>query len=149
MSLRGRPHLVVSPLCGSVAARPCGEVEPVLPCFPHRLWNKETFDHLLGYLSSPEAKEMGLFLISGYNLFTRPVPVRDCLVTRLCLVTLHLELGVFWLPQGDICPKDGLAEPRCPQQRSGCPGTGLGSGDIPPQTLFSLLWWHCRLVGVP
>ncbi|XP_032054622.1 D-amino-acid oxidase isoform X2 [Aythya fuligula] len=38
------------------------------------LWNKETFDHLLGYLSSPEAKEMGLFLISGYNLFTRPVP---------------------------------------------------------------------------
>lgn len=121
----------------------------MLPCFPHRLWNKETFDHLLGYLSSPEAKEMGLFLISGYNLFTRPIPVRDCLVTRLCLVTLHLELGVFWLPQGDICPKDRLAEPRCPQQRSGCPETGLGSGDIPPQTLFSLLWWHCRLVEVP
>ncbi|NXJ03931.1 OXDA oxidase, partial [Odontophorus gujanensis] len=38
------------------------------------LWNKETFEHLLGYLSSPEAKEMGLFLISGYNLFKQPVP---------------------------------------------------------------------------
>lgn len=45
--------------------------------FPHRLWNKETFEHLLGYLNSPEAKEMGLFLISGYNLFKQPVPVRS------------------------------------------------------------------------
>uniref|UniRef100_A0A663MS48 D-amino-acid oxidase n=1 Tax=Athene cunicularia TaxID=194338 RepID=A0A663MS48_ATHCN len=39
------------------------------------LWNKETFDYLLGHLGSPAAKEMGLFLISGYNLFTQPVPV--------------------------------------------------------------------------
>uniref|UniRef100_A0A803V7M6 D-amino-acid oxidase n=1 Tax=Ficedula albicollis TaxID=59894 RepID=A0A803V7M6_FICAL len=39
-----------------------------------RLWNKETFDYLLGQLHSPAAKEMGLFLISGYNLFTEPVP---------------------------------------------------------------------------
>nr|XP_041575392.1 D-amino-acid oxidase isoform X3 [Taeniopygia guttata] len=38
------------------------------------LWNKETFDHLLGHLHSPAATEMGLFLISGYNLFTEPVP---------------------------------------------------------------------------
>ncbi|XP_038007987.1 D-amino-acid oxidase isoform X2 [Motacilla alba alba] len=38
------------------------------------LWNKETFDYLLGQLHSPAAKEMGLFLISGYNLFTEPVP---------------------------------------------------------------------------
>uniref|UniRef100_A0A8C3MMW3 FAD dependent oxidoreductase domain-containing protein n=1 Tax=Geospiza parvula TaxID=87175 RepID=A0A8C3MMW3_GEOPR len=37
------------------------------------LWNKETFDHLLGQLHSPAAKEMGLFLISGYNLFREPV----------------------------------------------------------------------------
>nr|XP_060642100.1 D-amino-acid oxidase [Anolis sagrei ordinatus] len=37
-------------------------------------WNKETFDYLLQHLNSPEAKEMGLFLISGYNLFTEPVP---------------------------------------------------------------------------
>uniref|UniRef100_A0A8C3KH46 D-amino-acid oxidase n=1 Tax=Calidris pygmaea TaxID=425635 RepID=A0A8C3KH46_9CHAR len=39
------------------------------------LWNKETFDYLLGHLDSAAAKEMGLFLISGYNLFTQPVPV--------------------------------------------------------------------------
>ncbi|XP_074868826.1 D-amino-acid oxidase [Carettochelys insculpta] len=38
------------------------------------LWNKETFDYLCGYLSSGEAEEMGLFPISGYNLFTHPVP---------------------------------------------------------------------------
>uniref|UniRef100_A0A8C2T6F6 D-amino acid oxidase n=1 Tax=Coturnix japonica TaxID=93934 RepID=A0A8C2T6F6_COTJA len=38
------------------------------------LWNKETFEHLLGYLNSLEAKEMGLFLISGFNLFKQPVP---------------------------------------------------------------------------
>ncbi|XP_075625907.1 D-amino-acid oxidase isoform X2 [Balearica regulorum gibbericeps] len=38
------------------------------------LWNKETFDYLLGHLGSPAAKEMGLFLISGYNLFTQLVP---------------------------------------------------------------------------
>ncbi|NXN17276.1 OXDA oxidase, partial [Indicator maculatus] len=38
------------------------------------LWNKETFDHLLGLLCSPAAQDMGLFLISGYNLFTQPVP---------------------------------------------------------------------------
>ncbi|KFW62588.1 D-amino-acid oxidase [Pygoscelis adeliae] len=41
---------------------------------PDTLWNKETFDYLLGHLGSPAAKEMGLFLISGYNLFTQPVP---------------------------------------------------------------------------
>nr|XP_021140945.1 LOW QUALITY PROTEIN: D-amino-acid oxidase [Columba livia] len=38
------------------------------------VWNKETFDYLLGHLGSPAATEMGLFLISGYNLFTQPVP---------------------------------------------------------------------------
>ncbi|NXK85651.1 OXDA oxidase, partial [Formicarius rufipectus] len=38
------------------------------------LWNKETFDHLLGHLQSPAAQEMGLFLLSGYNLFTERVP---------------------------------------------------------------------------
>ncbi|XP_053136007.1 D-amino-acid oxidase isoform X2 [Hemicordylus capensis] len=38
------------------------------------LWNKETFDYLLQHINSPEAKEMGLFLLSGYNLFTQPVP---------------------------------------------------------------------------
>ncbi|XP_077773820.1 D-amino-acid oxidase isoform X2 [Podarcis muralis] len=38
------------------------------------LWNKETFDYLLQHINSPEAEEMGLFLLSGYNLFTQPVP---------------------------------------------------------------------------
>ncbi|XP_066465699.1 D-amino-acid oxidase isoform X2 [Tiliqua scincoides] len=38
------------------------------------LWNKETFDYLLQHVNLPEAKEMGLFLISGYNLCTNPVP---------------------------------------------------------------------------
>ncbi|NXX75161.1 OXDA oxidase, partial [Urocolius indicus] len=38
------------------------------------LWNKETFDYLLGHLNSAAAKDMGLFPVSGYNLFTQPVP---------------------------------------------------------------------------
>ncbi|XP_039218610.1 D-amino-acid oxidase [Crotalus tigris] len=37
------------------------------------IWNKETFDYLLQHVNSPEAKEMGLFLLSGYNLFRQPV----------------------------------------------------------------------------
>ncbi|XP_065502604.1 D-amino-acid oxidase [Caloenas nicobarica] len=45
----------------------CGDLQETV-------WNKETFDYLLGHLGSPAATEMGLFLISGYNLFTRPVP---------------------------------------------------------------------------
>ncbi|XP_071619218.1 D-amino-acid oxidase [Heliangelus exortis] len=38
------------------------------------MWNKETFDYLLRHLGSAAAREMGLFLVSGYNLFTQPVP---------------------------------------------------------------------------
>ncbi|KAJ7309847.1 hypothetical protein JRQ81_007920 [Phrynocephalus forsythii] len=41
---------------------------------PETLWNKETFDYLLQHINSWEAKEMGLFLLSGYNLFKEPVP---------------------------------------------------------------------------
>lgn len=52
-----------------------GLAEPPLSHSHHRLWNKETFDYLLGHMHSAAAKEMGLFLISGYNLFTKPVPV--------------------------------------------------------------------------
>ncbi|XP_044052022.1 D-amino-acid oxidase-like isoform X2 [Siniperca chuatsi] len=37
-------------------------------------WNKETFDYLLSCLSSPESIKMGVFLQSGYNLCTEPVP---------------------------------------------------------------------------
>lgn len=54
-----------------------GLAEPPLSHSHHRLWNKETFDYLLGHMHSAAAKEMGLFLISGYNLFTEPVSVRS------------------------------------------------------------------------
>ncbi|XP_061585117.1 D-amino-acid oxidase-like [Cololabis saira] len=37
-------------------------------------WNKETFDYLLRWLSSPESVKMGIFLQSGYNLCTEPMP---------------------------------------------------------------------------
>ncbi|KAM4578944.1 D-amino-acid oxidase-like [Fundulus diaphanus] len=37
-------------------------------------WNKETFDYLLNWLRSPEAVKMGIFLQSGYNLCTDPLP---------------------------------------------------------------------------
>ncbi|KAM6930642.1 D-amino-acid oxidase-like [Xenentodon cancila] len=37
-------------------------------------WNKETFDYLLSRLSSPDSIKMGIFLQSGYNLFTEKVP---------------------------------------------------------------------------
>ncbi|XP_036453842.1 D-amino-acid oxidase-like isoform X2 [Colossoma macropomum] len=37
-------------------------------------WNKETFDYLLSFLSSPESMKMGIFLQSGYNLCTERVP---------------------------------------------------------------------------
>ncbi|XP_036383525.1 D-amino-acid oxidase-like [Megalops cyprinoides] len=37
-------------------------------------WNKETFDYLLTFLSSPDSIKMGIFLQSGYNLCSEPVP---------------------------------------------------------------------------
>lgn len=37
-------------------------------------WNKETFDYLLSFLSSPESVKMGIFLQSGYNLLTERAP---------------------------------------------------------------------------
>lgn len=37
-------------------------------------WNKETFDYLLSFHSSPESVKMGIFLQSGYNLCTERVP---------------------------------------------------------------------------
>uniref|UniRef100_A0A3B5MGW9 D-amino-acid oxidase n=1 Tax=Xiphophorus couchianus TaxID=32473 RepID=A0A3B5MGW9_9TELE len=40
-------------------------------------WNKETFDYLLNWLSSPEAVKMGIFLQSGYNLCIEPLPLSD------------------------------------------------------------------------
>ncbi|KAF5929193.1 hypothetical protein HPG69_019214 [Diceros bicornis minor] len=37
-------------------------------------WNQQTFDYLLSHLHSPHAADMGLALISGYNLFREAVP---------------------------------------------------------------------------
>ncbi|XP_004691016.1 PREDICTED: D-amino-acid oxidase [Condylura cristata] len=37
-------------------------------------WNQQTFDYLLGHIHSPKADDMGLALISGYNLFREAVP---------------------------------------------------------------------------
>ncbi|XP_029916227.1 D-amino-acid oxidase [Myripristis murdjan] len=37
-------------------------------------WNKETFDYLLSFLSSPDSVKMGIFLQSGYNLCSEPAP---------------------------------------------------------------------------
>ncbi|XP_034548698.1 D-amino-acid oxidase-like [Notolabrus celidotus] len=37
-------------------------------------WNKETFDYLVTCLSSAESVKMGIFLQSGYNLFSEPTP---------------------------------------------------------------------------
>uniref|UniRef100_A0A8C1LYU4 D-amino-acid oxidase n=1 Tax=Cyprinus carpio TaxID=7962 RepID=A0A8C1LYU4_CYPCA len=37
-------------------------------------WNKETFQYLLSCLSSPDSVRMGIFLQSGYNLCTEPLP---------------------------------------------------------------------------
>ncbi|XP_006894889.1 PREDICTED: D-amino-acid oxidase [Elephantulus edwardii] len=37
-------------------------------------WSLQTFDYLLGHMHSPNAKKMGLALISGYNLFHEAVP---------------------------------------------------------------------------
>uniref|UniRef100_A0A2R8MAH2 D-amino-acid oxidase n=1 Tax=Callithrix jacchus TaxID=9483 RepID=A0A2R8MAH2_CALJA len=38
-------------------------------------WNQQTFDYLLRHVHSPNAEKMGLFLISGYNLFHKAIPV--------------------------------------------------------------------------
>uniref|UniRef100_A0A673VDV7 D-amino-acid oxidase n=1 Tax=Suricata suricatta TaxID=37032 RepID=A0A673VDV7_SURSU len=38
-------------------------------------WNRQTFDHLLSRVHSPNAANMGLALVSGYNLFHEPIPV--------------------------------------------------------------------------
>ncbi|XP_032953389.1 D-amino-acid oxidase isoform X1 [Rhinolophus ferrumequinum] len=37
-------------------------------------WNQQTFDYLLSHIHSPNAANMGLALISGYNLFCEAVP---------------------------------------------------------------------------
>uniref|UniRef100_A0A8C8WUB2 D-amino-acid oxidase n=2 Tax=Panthera TaxID=9688 RepID=A0A8C8WUB2_PANLE len=38
-------------------------------------WNQQTFDHLLSRVHSPNAANVGLALVSGYNLFHEAIPV--------------------------------------------------------------------------
>ncbi|NP_001124719.1 D-amino-acid oxidase [Pongo abelii] len=38
-------------------------------------WSQQTFDYLLSHVHSPNAEELGLFLISGYNLFHEAIPL--------------------------------------------------------------------------
>ncbi|EAW97835.1 D-amino-acid oxidase, isoform CRA_b, partial [Homo sapiens] len=37
-------------------------------------WSQQTFDYLLSHVHSPNAENLGLFLISGYNLFHEAIP---------------------------------------------------------------------------
>uniref|UniRef100_A0A8C6FM17 D-amino-acid oxidase n=1 Tax=Moschus moschiferus TaxID=68415 RepID=A0A8C6FM17_MOSMO len=47
--------------------------EPSNPQEAH--WNQQTFNYLLSLVGSPNAANMGLALVSGYNLFREAVPV--------------------------------------------------------------------------
>uniref|UniRef100_A0A2I2ZL75 D-amino-acid oxidase n=1 Tax=Gorilla gorilla gorilla TaxID=9595 RepID=A0A2I2ZL75_GORGO len=38
-------------------------------------WSQQTFDYLLSHVHSPNAENLGLFLISGYNLFHEAIPL--------------------------------------------------------------------------
>uniref|UniRef100_A0A8C7WMK5 D-amino-acid oxidase n=1 Tax=Oryzias sinensis TaxID=183150 RepID=A0A8C7WMK5_9TELE len=60
-------------------------------------WNKETFDYLLSWLNSPESVKMGVFLQSGYNIFTEPAPVSTfCFHVFSCIfnTVLHCNTTV-------------------------------------------------------
>ncbi|KAG7274709.1 hypothetical protein CRUP_021150 [Coryphaenoides rupestris] len=83
-------------------------------------WNKETFDYLLSFLSSPESVKMGIFLQSGYNLCTKQAPEPS--FKDIVLGFRHLtqrELDMFpgykyvdapWLKHWVLThrPKDGI-----------------------------------------
>ncbi|PNI64873.1 DAO isoform 3 [Pan troglodytes] len=38
-------------------------------------WSQQTFDYLLSHVHFPNAENLGLFLISGYNLFHEAMPL--------------------------------------------------------------------------
>ena len=44
---------------------------------PSRHWNQQTFNYLLSHIGSPNAADMGLAPVSGYNLFHEAVPVSE------------------------------------------------------------------------
>ena len=51
---------------------------------PFRNWNQQTFSYLLSLIGSPNAANMGLALISGYNLFREAVPVSETSLAMNC-----------------------------------------------------------------
>ncbi|KAF7661982.1 hypothetical protein LDENG_00248580 [Lucifuga dentata] len=58
-------------------------------------WNKETFDYLLSILKSPESVKMGIFLQSGYNICTKPLPdpsFKDIVLGFRCLTDRELQM---------------------------------------------------------
>lgn len=63
----------------AMIVQPYSSRPPVHLIYTLRQWNKETFDYLLSFLSSPECVKMGIFLQSGYNLLTERSPVRRAL----------------------------------------------------------------------
>lgn len=65
-----------------------------------RKWNKETFDYLLSFLSSPEAVKMGIFLQSGYNLLIEHSPVSSVLFSTVnCKIRTDLWNFFFFYSQ--------------------------------------------------
>ncbi|KAG9339553.1 hypothetical protein JZ751_023444 [Albula glossodonta] len=61
-------------------------------------WNKETFDYLLSFLSSPDSIKMGIFLQSGYNLCDKPSPdpsFKDIVLGFRKLTDRELDYGWF------------------------------------------------------
>ncbi|XP_077570956.1 D-amino-acid oxidase-like [Stigmatopora nigra] len=58
-------------------------------------WHKQTFDYLVNCLRSPEYVKMGLFLQSGYNLCTEPMPepsFKDIVLGFRCLTEREMKM---------------------------------------------------------
>ncbi len=55
----------------------------LLFCFCDRRWATASFRHYDWLVHSPEAAQAGALVVSGYELYEKPVPVRDvyCLMT--------------------------------------------------------------------
>ena len=67
---------------------------------PFRHWNQQTFNYLLSLIGSPNAANMGLAPVSGYNLFREAVPVSET-----SLAMNHTESRALITDQG--VPRQG------------------------------------------
>ncbi|KAK3538730.1 hypothetical protein QTP86_014328 [Hemibagrus guttatus] len=89
-------------------------------------WNKETFDYLLSFLSSPESTEMGIFLQSGYNLCTKHAPepsFRDIVLGFRELTQRELDMFPGFSDTAVILTTARLLVPYIPS-------TGGGAGSL-------------------